>query len=385
MLESSNVGKDGNCIDLAPKTSGNVVAPDTRSHILTPQMVWKQVDSIMIDLSEQEICIKCDKGGKLLLCSVNGCPLAIHESCMGCSPEFDDSGNFLCPYCLYRQATDEIRAAREKALLAQKALLIYMERENNANQSKRKAGTVEGKEPAVSAVRNLGSGESENRMRSNNIQNQSASPEKTPSGVAAACTVNNSPSGEINMPISAKEDACREDAPQTHTDHRKMLVEDVRSCEVLEEFDDLQQERAVEGQPQAGYSRDTHVGDVLTSRKELNLSEKEIGENAEAREVNGGKRLKTTLTLRTVQEPTFVVHEEFTKGMETSGSIVEDTENVGILRRHVRDVYKQQSAQLQTVNLPKRSLPLELVTKEAKGDKSPGVMSKQIEVPSNPR
>ncbi|XP_057812244.1 uncharacterized protein LOC131026390 [Salvia miltiorrhiza] len=80
-----------------------------------------------MDWSENNWCIKCDKGGNVLLCSENGCPLAVHEGCLGCPARTDDAGRFYCPYCLYKQAVAESRKAREYALLRKKALLIFMD------------------------------------------------------------------------------------------------------------------------------------------------------------------------------------------------------------------------------------------------------------------
>ncbi|KAK6157113.1 hypothetical protein DH2020_011361 [Rehmannia glutinosa] len=82
-----------------------------------------------MDWLEKNLCIKCDEGGNLLVCSENGCPLAIHEGCMSCPAIFDDAGHFYCPYCLYKQAYAESRQAREYALARKKALLTFMDEE----------------------------------------------------------------------------------------------------------------------------------------------------------------------------------------------------------------------------------------------------------------
>ncbi|GFQ05866.1 hypothetical protein PHJA_002730600 [Phtheirospermum japonicum] len=80
-----------------------------------------------MDWSEKNLCIKCNEGINLLVCSETGCPLSIHEKCMGCPARFDDVGRFYCPYCLYKQAVAESRQAREYALARKKALLIFMD------------------------------------------------------------------------------------------------------------------------------------------------------------------------------------------------------------------------------------------------------------------
>lgn len=78
-----------------------------------------------IEWSEKE-CIKCDGGGKLLVCSDSNCPLAVHEECMQCSPHFDRTGKFFCPYCSYKQVMLATRKAKKKAKLAKKALSVFL-------------------------------------------------------------------------------------------------------------------------------------------------------------------------------------------------------------------------------------------------------------------
>ncbi|XP_047947359.1 myb-like protein V isoform X2 [Salvia hispanica] len=80
-----------------------------------------------MDWSERHLCIKCDKGGNVLLCNEIGCPLAVHERCLGGPARLDDAGRFYCPYCVYKQAVAETRKAREFSLAKKKALLIFMD------------------------------------------------------------------------------------------------------------------------------------------------------------------------------------------------------------------------------------------------------------------
>lgn len=88
-----------------------------------------------MDWSEKMSCIKCNNGGTLLVCSENGCPLAVHEGCLGCPAKFDDSGCFYCPYCLYKQAVAESRKAGEYALERKKALLVFMDEKVTGNEN----------------------------------------------------------------------------------------------------------------------------------------------------------------------------------------------------------------------------------------------------------
>ncbi|KAL3508932.1 hypothetical protein ACH5RR_028333 [Cinchona calisaya] len=101
--------------------------------------------------SEKDFCIKCDKGGKLLVCSDSRCPIAVHETCMGFPAKFDEMGKFYCPYCVYRQAVEESNQAREQALYRKKALSIFLDaRMINGNGDRRtqETGISEGRESA---------------------------------------------------------------------------------------------------------------------------------------------------------------------------------------------------------------------------------------------
>ncbi|CAH9096072.1 unnamed protein product [Cuscuta europaea] len=79
--------------------------------------------------SANYLCIKCDGGGKMLVCSDSSCPIVVHEKCMGCRPYFDREGNFYCPYCLCRQTTAESCKAIELVLLKKRALSAFLNKE----------------------------------------------------------------------------------------------------------------------------------------------------------------------------------------------------------------------------------------------------------------
>ncbi|XP_021746140.1 uncharacterized protein LOC110712020 isoform X1 [Chenopodium quinoa] len=67
------------------------------------------------------------QGGDLLVCSNWDCPIVVHESCMLSVARFDDSGGFYCPYCLYKESLVECHQAKEKVLLANKALINFLD------------------------------------------------------------------------------------------------------------------------------------------------------------------------------------------------------------------------------------------------------------------
>ncbi|GLT96073.1 hypothetical protein SLE2022_137220 [Rubroshorea leprosula] len=72
--------------------------------------------------TEQNLCVKCNKDGQMLVCSTTGCPLVFHESCLGSWARFDDKGNFHCPFCAYSLSISEYLEAKKKECTARKEL-----------------------------------------------------------------------------------------------------------------------------------------------------------------------------------------------------------------------------------------------------------------------
>lgn len=94
--------------------------------------------------SEINLCIKCDEGQNLLVCSENDCLLAVHEECMGCLARFDDAGNFYCPHCFHKQAVRESRQAWENAMSKKKALSIFEMVGSKTNLEEKKRAEAKG-------------------------------------------------------------------------------------------------------------------------------------------------------------------------------------------------------------------------------------------------
>lgn len=84
-------------------------------------------DSMELDSLARETCIGCNgRDGQVLFCSQRGCPVAIHEKCMGCKPVFDE-GNFYCPYCTYKRALALTQKLKRKVMEAKKALSDFID------------------------------------------------------------------------------------------------------------------------------------------------------------------------------------------------------------------------------------------------------------------
>ncbi|PSR96455.1 Autoimmune regulator like [Actinidia chinensis var. chinensis] len=136
---------------LVPNRTGETVVVAEQS--CAPQGIHDIENNLEINWIEKEVCIKCDKGGKLLVCSDTNCPLAVHEECMSCSAQFDSKGNYHCPYCSYKQAMLGTRKARKKALLAKKALSVFLDKGMvEGHLQKQKAQRVGRKETEPSKV-----------------------------------------------------------------------------------------------------------------------------------------------------------------------------------------------------------------------------------------
>ncbi|KAB1208741.1 hypothetical protein CJ030_MR6G005850 [Morella rubra] len=50
------------------------------------------VDGMEVDWLKEETCIRCNRGGELLVCREIGCPIALHDTCMSCNPKLDAFG-----------------------------------------------------------------------------------------------------------------------------------------------------------------------------------------------------------------------------------------------------------------------------------------------------
>ena len=84
-------------------------------------------DSLSIaSWTEQNLCMKCNKDGQLLVCSSSGCPLVVHENCLGFPAGFDNMGNFYCPFCAFSRAVSEYLESKKKASLAKKELTSFI-------------------------------------------------------------------------------------------------------------------------------------------------------------------------------------------------------------------------------------------------------------------
>ncbi|CAJ2631092.1 unnamed protein product [Trifolium pratense] len=79
----------------------------------------------MTESTGQNLCIKCNEAGQLLVCQTSTCSLMMHKNCLVDSAQLDGNGNFLCPFCGYSRTISEYLEAKKSASLAKKQLAIF--------------------------------------------------------------------------------------------------------------------------------------------------------------------------------------------------------------------------------------------------------------------
>ncbi|KAJ7976812.1 RING/FYVE/PHD zinc finger superfamily protein, putative isoform 1 [Quillaja saponaria] len=97
-----------------------------KHEFLSSQCIFDQDLLSNTERTDQNLCMRCNKGGQLLGCSKTTCPLVVHENCLGTLCTFDATGKFYCPFCAYSLAISDYLEAKGKASLARKELDIFI-------------------------------------------------------------------------------------------------------------------------------------------------------------------------------------------------------------------------------------------------------------------
>ncbi|KAK1262458.1 hypothetical protein QJS04_geneDACA018755 [Acorus gramineus] len=129
--------KQHGCPDAAPN---DILETDIinaeKDKFLSSQNIFSQ-QSLMEDLTQQKVCIKCNDGGPLLNCSSSGCPVVVHENCWGLSIELKDIECYYCPFCTCSRAAVAYRKAKREAFLARKSLSSFIDRHEKQGHHKK--------------------------------------------------------------------------------------------------------------------------------------------------------------------------------------------------------------------------------------------------------
>ncbi|XP_022728241.1 uncharacterized protein LOC111283866 [Durio zibethinus] len=245
----------------------------------------------VVDWLEGEFCISCNGGsGQVLVCSENGCPVAIHKECMNCEPIFDEIGKFYCPYCWYKRELARTKELRRKAMLAKKEMLSFIcLKRDGGNEEKQEDETENMKAASISTVAGeINSGDCENGLNDDDNETSHHNQKEKP-GVES-----------ISKEKFDEESICKTHRFDNIEDGERMAEEDI------ENSSDNEDDEIDEDQWQIQPSNPSHLEIVKDT---LNLSTKETSDVEGALEGNQGKRGKeepvlpnavgTTITLIT--------------------------------------------------------------------------------------
>ncbi|CAK8571239.1 unnamed protein product [Lathyrus sativus] len=97
-----------------------------KDEFLNSQHTFGQDLPVMTESTSQNLCMKCNEAGQLLVCKTTTCSLMVHKNCLGASPQLDAKGNFFCPFCAYSHTISEYLEAKKIASLARKELAIFI-------------------------------------------------------------------------------------------------------------------------------------------------------------------------------------------------------------------------------------------------------------------
>ncbi|KAK8264528.1 hypothetical protein V6Z11_D12G115500 [Gossypium hirsutum] len=77
--------------------------------------------------TKQNLCVKCNLSGKVLICGSSDSAVAVHRSCLGSSARYDDKGNFLCPFCACSLSNSNYLEGKDRIILARKNVVALVE------------------------------------------------------------------------------------------------------------------------------------------------------------------------------------------------------------------------------------------------------------------
>ncbi|XP_076891110.1 uncharacterized protein LOC143542404 [Bidens hawaiensis] len=107
---------DDEMIDIAAK----------KEAFLSSQFTLSQDFVSTVDFTETYLCMKCNKGGQLLVCNSEACPFRVHKRCLGSAATFEENEVFFCPFCSYSHAISKYMEVKKKASLARKDLQVFL-------------------------------------------------------------------------------------------------------------------------------------------------------------------------------------------------------------------------------------------------------------------
>ncbi|KAI3772577.1 hypothetical protein L6452_03767 [Arctium lappa] len=188
---------------------------------LNSQCSLNQDSLAMTEWSEINLCMKCNEGGQLLVCSSDACPLRVHESCLGSAVTLDENGKFFCPFCAYSRAISKYLEAKRKASLARKDLQAFSSftvnsRPNKSSKTQSELEINEGRKMGAFGETTKGNGNGDTVSRANNINCRSNKEDST--------------RADPLMPIVSDDPSCGEKEAGVASADNSLLPEPLSSC-----------------------------------------------------------------------------------------------------------------------------------------------------------
>ncbi|GJV41712.1 zinc finger, PHD-type, homeodomain-like, zinc finger, RING/FYVE/PHD-type containing protein [Tanacetum coccineum] len=151
---------------------------DKRTDIAAEKEAFMKSQFTITEWSEIDLCMKCNEGGQLLVCSSDACVIRVHESCLGSSVTLDESDKFFCPFCAYSRAISKCLEAKKKVSLARKDLQAFTSFNVNhmLNKSSAKQSELQKKGTESFPATTEGNGVGHTASRANDINCKSNEP-----------------------------------------------------------------------------------------------------------------------------------------------------------------------------------------------------------------
>ncbi|XP_057424928.1 uncharacterized protein LOC130718359 isoform X2 [Lotus japonicus] len=180
----------------------------------------------MTESTEQNLCMKCNEGGKLMVCKTTTCQLMMHKNCLGASCQLDANGNVFCPFCAYSHTISEYLEAKKKASLARKELAFFISRgisnqpaervhefsrhERSLSRKSRKCEHIHiknnGSDPLTRSCENRGYHVGERTNEVNNLHFERSQQQASKSRVHSSCRVKENVNNGLADDVTREED-----------------------------------------------------------------------------------------------------------------------------------------------------------------------------------
>ncbi|KAL6497288.1 hypothetical protein OROGR_029217 [Orobanche gracilis] len=112
-----------------------------KNTFLNSQCRYSQGSLSTMDWEDLNVCVKCNKGGNLLVCSTKSCLVVIHERCSGSNASFSTGDEFYCPFCAYSRAISKYLEIEKYRSLAKRDFAAFVSWGTRKESKKQQQGS----------------------------------------------------------------------------------------------------------------------------------------------------------------------------------------------------------------------------------------------------